>query len=188
MKTYFICLANSKKYGERCIAGVELYKNEKDDFIPLAIDSVPCWIRPVSGDINGQVPSELVKSITLLDIVEINVLSRRPFGYQSENTSFVPTSINIVGKYDIQGIIEYTLVEQPLHIFGNRGKAIDVHAIENIHRSLILVKVSKAVVQVKFERFKYHFRLQFVYNQVTYDLPITDVELYYKLSCSEPKF
>lgn len=175
MKTYFVCLANSKKYGERCIAGIELIKNEQGSFTPILIDHAPKWIRPVSGDINGQVPSDLVKGISLMDVVEIDVMERIPLGYQSENTSFVSSSIRIAGKYDVANSLHTTIVEQPTNIFGNRGKALDENAIANIQRSLILIKVSQAVVHVKFERFKYHFRLQFVYNFVTYDLPVTDV-------------
>jgi hypothetical protein len=176
MKTYFVCLANSKKYGERCIAGIELLKNESGDFTPLLIDSRPKWVRPVSGDINGQVPSELVKGIALFDIVEIEILERKPLRYQSENTSFEPNSIKVVGKYDKLDFFETLLVEHPMCIFGNRGKALDEQSMQHIHRSLILVKVSQAIVHVKFERFKYHFRLQFLHNNVKYDLPITDVD------------
>lgn len=121
-------------------------------------------------------PSDLVKGISLLDIAEIDVLERRPLGYQSENTSFVPASIRVVGSYHFPEIFHDTLAEQPTNIFGNRGKALDENAISNVHRSLILIKASQAVVQVKYERFKYHFRLQFVYNYVIYDLPITDVD------------
>ena len=29
MNTFFLCLANSKKFGERCIAGIELKKDGK---------------------------------------------------------------------------------------------------------------------------------------------------------------
>jgi len=188
MKTYFVCLANSKKYGERCIAGIELIKSEQGEYTPLLIESTPKWIRPVSGDVNGQVPSDLVKGVSLLDVVEIETIERRPLGYQSENTSFVPASIRVVGSYDLPEIFHDTLAEQPPNIFGNRGKALDENAIANIHRSLMLIKVSQAVVHVKFERFKYHFRLQFVYNQVIYDLPITDVDFIDKYLASNKDF
>jgi hypothetical protein len=51
-------------------------------------DANPIWIRPVSDSEHGEVSSELVDHINLLDIVEINVTAVAPQGYQSENVLF----------------------------------------------------------------------------------------------------
>ncbi len=45
MMKYFVCLANSRKYSERCIAGIELAFNNPGYRI-LWMNGKPCWIRP----------------------------------------------------------------------------------------------------------------------------------------------
>ena len=49
MKAIFICLANSKKYGERCIAGIELTKGANGNLTVVKENGRPKWIRPVSS-------------------------------------------------------------------------------------------------------------------------------------------
>ena len=82
----FICLANSKKYNQRCIAGIELKKSLRKGYKYQIVkqDDNPVWIRPVSTSEQGEVSSELVDHVNLLDIVEVNVRAVAPQGYQSE--------------------------------------------------------------------------------------------------------
>ncbi|MFM7856526.1 MAG: dual OB domain-containing protein [Flammeovirgaceae bacterium] len=68
MITQFICLANSKKYNERCIAGVIVIQNKKGNHSILKEHDKHQWIRSVTAESNGQVPSNLVGHINLLDI------------------------------------------------------------------------------------------------------------------------
>ncbi len=90
MKKLFICLANSKKYNQRCIAGIELEKSTRKGFKYQIVkrNSRPVWMRPVSGSEHGEIDAEFVDHIKLLDIVEINVTAPAPQGYQSENVQF----------------------------------------------------------------------------------------------------
>src|SRR5262245_56499531 len=81
----FICLANSKKYTQRCIAGIELAKSSRPGF---KYDIVrhgerPVWLRPVTDSEHGEIPADLVDHINLLDIVEVEVVAPRPQGYKS---------------------------------------------------------------------------------------------------------
>ena len=75
-----VCLANSRKYGERCVAGKEL----------LSDGNVGHWIRPVSNRENEEV-SEAERSYAdgadpgLLDIIEISLVGPKPNSYQQEN-------------------------------------------------------------------------------------------------------
>ena len=58
----------------------------------------PKWIRPITIDGHGQVPSHLVSHIELLQVVQIEVSRHVPLGYQSENILFDPQSLCVLGK------------------------------------------------------------------------------------------
>ncbi len=79
--TRIICLANSWKRGDRCIAGINPTTGK--------------WIRPVSDLSDGRVPKEM-RSIdrlepSLLDILEIPLATTGPdYDFESENLSILP--------------------------------------------------------------------------------------------------
>ena len=99
MKRLFICLANSMKYGERCIAGIEVKKRPNDTFsVVKKNDKQLQWLRPVTSSEYGQVSRELVENIQLLDICEIETIKNCPKGYQSENITFIPNSLKVHSK------------------------------------------------------------------------------------------
>lgn len=76
-----ICLANSWKKGERCIAGIDLDTGK--------------WVRPVCDDLypqDGRIPQSIrlinSKEPNLLDILEIPLANTgNNFGFESENLS-----------------------------------------------------------------------------------------------------
>lgn len=95
MKRIFACLANSKKYTERCVAGIELTRSQNGYSI-IRCSSEPHWIRPVSIEEHGEIPMELVGNIKLLDIVEMDALKDTPQGYQSENVKYAENGFVII--------------------------------------------------------------------------------------------
>jgi hypothetical protein len=177
MKKYFICLANSKKYGERCVAGIEVTKNEGSGYSIVKNDNKPKWIRPVTGEEHGQVPSDLVGTINLLDVVEIDEIEEVPNGYQSENIKFKSSSLKVVGKIGLTpDNLDLLSDNQQFNLFGNRGKAIPLDTIGTISKSLTLIKVSAATVYIRKDFGKEQYRLKFTFKSAEYDLPITDVK------------
>jgi hypothetical protein len=94
--TQIICLANSKKYGDRCIAGIET--------------STGKWIRPTSNLEYGQVPKEMIlvdgKEPRLLDILEIPLATTCP-GYEYENRSLLRGKWQRIGKAAIADLLQY---------------------------------------------------------------------------------
>ena len=96
MKHYFVCLANSKKYGERCIAGIELKKGQTTKYEIVKKDDKPKWIRPVTKNEYGEVATQLVGHIKMLDVVELEITKEVPDGYQCENCEFDVRSIKVV--------------------------------------------------------------------------------------------
>ena len=82
-----VCLANSRKYSGRCIAGKEL----------LADGRPGRWIRPVSARENEEV-SEHERQFhdgsdpRLLDVMDVPLLNPLPKDYQQENWLLDPAS------------------------------------------------------------------------------------------------
>ena len=176
MKTAFICLANSKKYGERCIAGIILEKNDKNRWREVRDENgFPKWVRPVSNENHGEVKAKLVEHVALFDIVEIDVVKRTPKGYQSENAIFDLSSLQVIEKRPcIKRTLERLITQTDEDLFGNKGKAITKEKINTIQNSLFFIRVQNPVC--RFYPNKYQFRLEFDYNDVNYDLPITDID------------
>ncbi|MDJ0553135.1 MAG: hypothetical protein QNJ68_01565 [Microcoleaceae cyanobacterium MO_207.B10] len=88
--TQIVCLANSWKNGERCIAGIEISSKK--------------WVRPVSSLNDGRIPFNIRqiqgKEPQLLDILEIPLEDSGPdFGFQSENRSILPGEWQKVGYF-----------------------------------------------------------------------------------------
>ncbi len=176
MLTQFICLANSKKYNERCIAGVVVTKDKKGDFSIKKVGGKPKWIRPVTGANHGQVPSSLVGGINLLDIVQIDIEEEIPNGYQSENVSFKEKSLKTVGKFSAASKnLDLLSDNDQEKLFGNKGKAVYQDAIGEVTKSLTLIKVYDPVTTFN-TKFKEQYRLKFTFNSYEYDLPITDIK------------
>lgn len=176
MKKTFICLANSKKFNERCIAGIEIELSKDGNYSVVSENGSPKWIRPVSAGNHGQVASSLVKNIKLLDIIQIEMTQRCLAGYQSENICFDEKSLGEIGSIPAKEEILNRLVDQKHKlIFGNKGKAVHADNISKIDYSLMLIKPEKFEVNPdKNESEK--LRAVFEYNSVRYDLPITDVD------------
>ena len=74
-----VCLANSRKLNERCIAGIEIANGR-----PLG------WVRPVSSREHGEVPASDRRyqnhaEPRVLDVIDLPLLEPRPHTFQSEN-------------------------------------------------------------------------------------------------------
>ena len=74
-----VCLANSRKYSGRCIAGKEFAGNHIGE-----------WVRPVSNRETGELSVKETsyrngKAPELLDIIAIPLAKHNPYSYQTEN-------------------------------------------------------------------------------------------------------
>jgi hypothetical protein len=185
MKKIFVCLANSKKYGERCIAGIELNRDEKGSLYLVKENGKPKWIRPVSNAEHGEVASHLISHIKLNDIVEIDITESCPRGYQSENVLFDPNSISVKSQISLNNQNLDKLAVQLPNLFGNRGKAIPEDKIIEVSNSLIMIKVVSPTIYVRTEYEKNQLRIKFSYSQNEYDLPITDLNFSEKYTLDE---
>jgi hypothetical protein len=96
-----VCLANSKKLGERCIAGINLDTGR--------------WVRPICDSLyteDGRVPKSvrLIKGREpeILDIIEIPLSDTgSDFGFECENLSILEGEWNLIGKATTSDLINY---------------------------------------------------------------------------------
>lgn len=96
--TRIICLANSWKHGDTCIAGIEPRTGK--------------WIPPVSKLDDGRIPRNtrlvLGKEPQLLDILEIPLAQTGPdFGFASENRSLLPGSWRPAKRVQPADVLKY---------------------------------------------------------------------------------
>lgn len=173
---YLLCLANSKKYGERCIAGVELEKSERA-FRILAVDNRPKWLRPVTDSAFGAISETLADRFSLLDVIEIVVTDSAPQGYQSENVKFDETSLRRAAQlrpsHELLGLV---IDRDATNLFGSMGRAVSREKISSVSRSLMCIKPEAVSFNEKTaEDGKSQIRATFRFQGHLYDLPVTDV-------------
>lgn len=167
-------MANSKKFGERCIAGIEVKKVGRA-YQPVEKEGKPKWLRPISKYHHGAVGEDLVGGINLMDIMEIDVEELCPHGYQSENATFKPESIRKVAKIKLSEENLDKLIDMDQNnLFGNMGKAVSHDVIGSVNHSLTLIKVTDFKINRKDSDGQ--LRIEFVFNYARYDLPITDID------------
>lgn len=145
--TRMICLANSWKRGERCIAGITTIGGQ--------------WIRAVSDLPDGQVPKEMRliggTEPALLDILTIPLAKTGPdFGFESENRSILPGKWQRVGHISPAFLLKYCSNEE--YILHNDLRYVEVPFMQSLpvaqRRTLQLVKVMEFSVRplgVKYE-------------------------------------
>jgi hypothetical protein len=92
-----ICLANSYKHQERCIAGIDRKSGQ--------------WFRPFSRLEDGRIPLDdnliPTKNIGILDILDVPVDAAKKYGYEVENISYKNLPWQIVGKAEVVDILRY---------------------------------------------------------------------------------
>jgi hypothetical protein len=180
MRKLFVCLANSRKYSGRCIAGVELCRRP-DGFLKMVETPAhhPSWIRPVSQSEFGELSADCVRHIRLGDLIEVDV-ENKPIthGYQCENVYFDAKSLQIIEHLDLtHDRLKRLSVQENSLLFGCRGGSVPVDNIVDVENSLQFIKVEKATLRWRDEPgMRPQERLVFQYNNVGYDLPLTDIE------------
>lgn len=175
MDKYFVCLANSYKHGNRCIAGVEV-QFTSNGFNVIKENGRPKWIRPICRNTDaGAIPNEIALKIDLLAIIKMTNVVLFPTGAQSENAYF--DELQTTGFSFEPSMIEECFVDnsRPM-LFYNHGKAVTPDVYERLgDYSILLIKASDAEVYGDKTHTDYsRYRVCFTYRSHPYDLPITD--------------
>ena len=161
-----VCLANSRKLGGRCVAGIRLDGGG--------------WVRPVSSFSDGtlypfQYRLNDGSTPQLLDVMEIGVDIPRPASHQPENWLIDGTRWRLLrrpGTEEEISVIWDHVTEDPL-LFGNRRDRVPEN--QEVEYSLALVKVRdlrwRITTNIRGER---QTRALFTLGDVQYDLVVTD--------------
>ncbi|MFI6032429.1 dual OB domain-containing protein [Amycolatopsis magusensis] len=170
-----VCLANSRKPGGRCVAGIEVFDGSKS------------WIRPVS-DRPQHAVSEVERQYRngaepqVLDIVSVPLLKPRPDGFQRENWLLDPAvrwqKVGRVGWHDLLGLEQHP---ESLWINGDHTSAgcndrVPVGRKYTLKDSLKLIRVDGVTIQVLSwsTNQKLKVRARFVHARTAYGLRVTD--------------
>jgi hypothetical protein len=178
-----LCLANSKKTGGRCVAGKEIGKR-----------GIGSWIRPVSRSTTHEIPTSQLRyadatNVSLLDIIEIDLLRPVPYLHQLENHLCSARAWRKSGQGSwgqVQNAIDE--IDGALWIDGystqnGRNDKVPEHRLQELSDSLRLVNVSRVELKVAYEPgFQgkggaRKVRVSFRHNKVGYTLALTDPQL-----------
>ncbi len=145
--TRIICLANSWKRGERCIAGINELQGK--------------WVRPISDLPDGQIPKEMrhINRLepALLDVLDIPLAKTGPdFGFESENLSILPGKWRQVGKVPPAYLLKYC--NSQAYILHNDLRYVTVEYMQSLPKcdrlTLQLVKAVRFTVKKLIQRFE----------------------------------
>lgn len=175
-----VCLANSRKYSGRCVAGKEV----KSDGSPGA------WIRPVShrdseelSIVDRRYKDESDPQI--LDIIDIPLKYAQPKNYQSENWRLLR------GRYWVHaGRAKWEdlkrMADDPAHLWLNGSSAhtgrddrVSEADANKLDRSLYLLHSDNLKVRVfapraAYENLRRRVQAHFVHRGVSYEMWVTD--------------
>ena len=166
-----VCLANSKKLGGRCVAGIEL-----EDGLPTD------WIRPVSTLAGGEVPPHLQLTsgelLQLLDIIEVGFVKHYPNGCHVENwlydTSKPWKKVGTFNAADLPKLLDF-----PPDLWGTGSgwcnSTVPYPESEQLNSSLLLVEALNPKMSVrKWPQGDTSVSVEFIYGSEEYSLKLTD--------------
>jgi hypothetical protein len=174
-----ICLANSHKEDDRCIAGIDVNTGE--------------WIRPISSLENGAI-TEGIRKINgeepqILDVLEIPFNDDGPdYGFQPENKSLKSGCWKKIGQITPQDLLDYCEKDSIiLHNHENYVPFNDFAKIpKQLWKSLQLVRSKKVTFKNKVWGRRVKWRINFRYGLYRHmDIPVTDPVLLNKLDKGE---
>lgn len=172
-----ICLANSWKRGDRCLAGIALHTGE--------------WIRPVSELADGRIPLNMLivagEAVAPLDVIEVPLAETGPdYGFAKENRLVLSGAWQKIARVTPAQLMQYC-VKSPT-ILHNRKKYINVTDIQKLTKqrwnTLQLVYATEFYLNSVPRReggWKWEGTLRTEDGQQLRDIPITDPVLVERL-------
>ena len=169
-----VCLANSRKYAGRCIAGKEC--------VPAGFGA---WVRPVSARTTTELGRDERrypdgKDPKILDLVDVALLEPAPHAYQTENHL-----VDAARGYRKAGEVPWDrvdgMLDQPESLWTNDSSSrfglSDRVAVANAGSliwSLALIRPETVAMRVRVEAGKPRVRACFRYRGVPYTFGVTD--------------
>ena len=172
--TTMVCLANSRKRGGRCVAGLAWEAHDHW-----------AWIRPVSSHGTGELNSERFyddgSEPQLLDVIDLSLLKPAPLGCHAED--ILIDSSRLWHKRDSltyrEALDQIPLALTPLWINGKRtshglNDAMSERSAAKLSSSLKLICPRKLTMTATQENDKRKVRGEFWHGNSRYKLAITD--------------
>ena len=161
-----LCLANSWKYGGRCVAGI----------LPDG-----SWVRPVSDTEDGSLPASACQldegtSARPLDVVRLSLAGPDRRLHQPENWLITDEPWQLLRRREVPEVLSFLdrHAYKEASIFGTTGRSVNWERVLNhgVDHSLALVRVTRP-------RFRWsewnptQLRAVFTHRGETYDTPMT---------------
>lgn len=174
-KLVMIILTKSSKFSAKCVAGINVENGE--------------WERLVSDDVEkqGAIPDYKLQTDTrevcILDVVEVPIIGRCGDLLQPENVMIDKTEkMKIIDRVTLQDVLKIHPKENGdyKYILGNPYMYVSEDTINDVHRSLTLVKVKNLIIrQVVTPEQKKKTKACFFYRGDYYEnIPVTDPDFY----------
>ena len=166
MKKTIVVFANSIKHGQYCVAGKCLKTKE--------------WVRPVSNTLGAELSNHQVTYtnkygkylVKPKQKIEMNFNCHSPLLHQPEN--YLINNIQWQQKYKINDNEVKQYLDTPQSLWGS-GNSIWYNLISSenvvISQSLYLIQTQNLKL---YKNSSQQRRASFMYNNITYDFPVTD--------------
>lgn len=167
-----ICLANSTKHGGQCIAGLKTDGSG--------------WLRPVSTRSDGTLYPEHYmlngdKEPKLFDILEIECIGHRPECHQPENWVISHKKWKFVGFPNRQQLVDILKPElerasKSPELFRSSDDRVEYTKLEQTPAQYSLTLIRPEIISWRTQEYqeKKKYRVSFIFNNISYDLSITD--------------
>ncbi len=178
-KHLFICLANSFKYGGRCIAGIEIRLSaDEKTFRVVTEDGEPKWIRPVQrGTEHEEIAEETARNIHIMDVIELENTECCGDDCQSENVYF--GRMRIVKSLPFSHKVLQALLSKREAVLHSDERFLTHEEYRSNRGSLMLIEpVEPEIIrEEKISDDGKHvpkYKAHFTYKGTEYLLPVTD--------------
>lgn len=178
-KHLFICLANSYKYGGRCIAGIEiLLSADEKTFRVVCDDGEPRWIRPVQqGAEHEEIAEETARNIRILDVIELETTETCGDFCQCENVYF--NHMRIIKSLPFSPKVLQALLSKRKSVLHSGERYLTLTEYIANRGSLMLIEPETPEIFVEFKETENgrqipKYKARFLYGGVEYVFPVTD--------------
>ena len=177
-KHLFICLANSFKYGGRCIAGIEIrLAADEKSFRVIDDQGEPRWIRPVQRETtHKEIPTETARNIRILDVIELSNTEACGSGCQNEN--FYYNRMRIIKSLPFSQKVLQALLSKRDFVLHSQGRFLTHREYCTNKGSLMLIEPEEPEI-IREEKFKdgikkIQYKTRFTYKGNEYLISVTD--------------
>ncbi|MBQ7703810.1 MAG: hypothetical protein IJT73_00030 [Selenomonadaceae bacterium] len=177
MKKIIVILAKSSKYGNYCVAGIELATNK--------------WIRPISHDEkieDAVTAAELTYAdnteAQILDVVEIDFEDTPAQNkIQPENFYFKNSTWKKFGSWNLSDIENFCGFDKTDFIFYDNSRRLELSTITEKNKSLLILPIENISVSTEIRNDELKFYANFSYGGIIYkNFSIGDISIRKKFS------